>query len=217
MSARVLPIMTQLPHPKTRLAVQQMIACEACDVLHQRLPLCPHERAYCVCCGAVLYSNTKRLSTLLALVITTGIVFVIANSFPIIKIELQGISSESTLLGTVITLFQIKKGFVGLLVLLTTFIVPVCDLLILLYLLCYAVIGQQKPPHLRAVLSLLNKIRIWGMVEVFLIGVLVSVVKLAGMVTVIPGVALWAFFVLSVLFIYLYTYTVHELWHQLDD
>jgi paraquat-inducible protein A len=31
------------------------------------------------------------------------------------------------------------------------------------------------------------------MMEVFMLGILVSVVKLAGMATIVPGLALWAF------------------------
>jgi paraquat-inducible protein A len=39
----------------------------------------------------------------------------------------------------------------------------------------------------------------WGMVEVFLLGVLVSLVKLAHLAQVHPGIGLWSFFVLIVL------------------
>ncbi|MEX3794844.1 paraquat-inducible protein A [Acinetobacter baumannii] len=45
--------------------------------------------------------------------------------------------------------------------------------------------------------------RVWGMAEVFLIGILVTLVKLMGMVLVIPEIALWAFTVLSLLMVYI--------------
>ena len=35
--------------------------------------------------------------------------------------------------------------------------------------------------------------RPWTMVEIFLLGILVAFVKLAGMAEIVPGVALWAF------------------------
>jgi paraquat-inducible protein A len=39
----------------------------------------------------------------------------------------------------------------------------------------------------------LMAVRPWGMVEVFVLGTLVAVVKLAHLATVVPGVALWSF------------------------
>ena len=38
----------------------------------------------------------------------------------------------------------------------------------------------------------LNVLAPWGMVEVFMLGVLVSIVKLAKMATIVPGPAVWA-------------------------
>jgi paraquat-inducible protein A len=54
------------------------------------------------------------------------------------------------------------------------------------------------------------------MVEVFLIGVLVTLVKLVGMVVVIPGVALWGFSILSVLLVYIASVKVKDLWDEID-
>ena len=39
----------------------------------------------------------------------------------------------------------------------------------------------------------MQTVRPWGMVEVFMLGVLVSLVKLAHLAGIVPGIALWAF------------------------
>lgn len=65
-------------------------------------------------------------------------------------------------------------------------------------------------------LRALYLIRAWGMVEVFLIGVLVTLVKLVGMVVVIPGIALWAFASLSLLLVYLVSIKIKDLWDAID-
>ena len=48
------------------------------------------------------------------------------------------------------------------------------------------------------VFRLMRRIQPWSMMEVFLLGILVSVVKLAEMADIVPGLALYSFAVLIV-------------------
>ncbi len=54
----------------------------------------------------------------------------------------------------------------------------------------------RVPWQLARVFRLLRHIEPWSMMEIFLIGILVSLVKLADMANIIPGLALWSFGVL---------------------
>ena len=194
----------------------QLTACEECDAVYRRVPLKVGERAFCVCCGAEIYRQTRSLSILLPLVLTALIVFVICNSFPIVKVDLQGNDAQTTLLGAAMTMFHAKRELVGLLVLVTTFIVPLMDLLLLLYVLVNVTVLKQRPRWLIPALRIIALFRTWGMIEVFLIGVLVTLVKLIAMVVVIPGIALWAFCILSVLLVYISSFKVKDLWAEID-
>ena len=198
------------------IPVSELAGCEECDTVYRKVKLAAGERAYCMCCGAELYRKTRSLTSLLALVITALIIFAIANSFPIVKVELQGNTSQTTLLGAAWTMFQIDRALVGILILFTTFIVPLLDLLLLTYILSSVGIFKQRPPYLRLALRILFLFRVWGMVEVFLIGVLVTLVKLVGMVVVIPGVALWAFAILSLLLVYIASVKIKDIWDEVD-
>ena len=51
----------------------------------------------------------------------------------------------------------------------------------------------RVPAHFGRVFRVLQTVRPWGMVEVFMLGVLVSLVKLAHLAGVVAGVALWSF------------------------
>ena len=144
------------------------------------------------------------------------IVFVIANSFPIVIVELQGNTSQTTLIGAAWTMFHIDRALVGVLILITTFIVPLVELLLLSYVLFFISVLKVRPQFLTLALRALFLFRTWGMVEVFLIGVLVTLVKLVGMVTVIPGVALWAFTLLSVLLVYIASVKIKDIWDEVD-
>lgn len=198
-----------------------IVGCEECDAIYRRVELESHERAYCDCCGAELYREIKPFNTLLALITTALIVFIIANSFSIVQVELQGIYSETTLLGTVWAMFQADRAFVGVLILVTTFIVPLLYLLLLAYVLLTVVLFKNqslssKQQGIRMALRSLHALRVWGMVEVFLIGVLVTLVKLVGMVVVVPGIALWAFALLSLLLVYIASIKIKDLWDAID-
>ncbi|QHH97668.1 paraquat-inducible protein A [Acinetobacter dispersus] len=193
-----------------------LAGCEECDAIYRRVELASGERAYCTCCGAELYRRSRSFSSLLALVITALIVFVIANSFPIVIVELQGNTSQTTLIGAAWTMFHIDRALVGVLILITTFIVPLVELLLLSYVLFFISVLKVRPEFLTLALRALFLFRTWGMVEVFLIGVLVTLVKLVGMVTVIPGVALWAFTLLSVLLVYIASVKIKDIWDEVD-
>lgn len=200
---------------------QNYVACEECDTLFRKSDLYKNERAYCSACGSELYRKIPKFNTLLALVCTALIIFAIANSFSIVKVELQGIYSETTLLGAAWAMFEADRAFVGFLILMTTFVVPLAYLLLMGYILLMAmfnknVIATQQYASLKLALRSLFQLRAWGMVEVFLIGVLVTLVKLVGMVVVIPGIALWAFAILSVLLVYLVSIKIKDLWNVID-
>jgi paraquat-inducible protein A len=62
--------------------------------------------------------------------------------------------------------------------------------------------------------KLLQMLRPWGMVEVFLLGVLVAIVKLGSMAQVIPGAALWAFVGLTVLLTVVMSFNPRAFWEM---
>ncbi|MBC7751344.1 MAG: paraquat-inducible protein A [Candidatus Saccharibacteria bacterium] len=195
---------------------ENFVCCEECDVVYKRIELKKGEKAYCLRCGAGLYKNGRTLEQLLPLVIASLIMFAISNAYPIVQIELQGIRSETTLFGAVLAMFQEGRGLVALLVLFTTIIFPLCELLLLLYILISLNVLKTKPIGMAIALRIIRVFRIWGMIEVFLIGVLVTLVKLVVMVTIIPGIALWSFAILTVLMVLVISVKVSDIWDQVE-
>ncbi|MFT4021676.1 MAG: paraquat-inducible protein A [Acinetobacter sp.] len=198
------------------LELDNLVCCEECDALYHYVALKNGERAYCQQCNAELYQHVKSFNRLLALVITALIVFIIANSFPIVTIELQGRVSQTTLLGAAQAMFQTDKFLVGVIILITTFIVPLLNLVIFVYILTFIHFFKSYNTLLIYAFRILHIFRVWGMIEVFVIGILVTLVKLSGMVMVLPGIALWAFGILSVLLVYISSISIHNLWDELD-
>ncbi|WP_246171245.1 MULTISPECIES: paraquat-inducible protein A [Pandoraea] len=193
-----------------------LMACPNCDTLHRRTDVPPRVAARCVRCHSVLYrAPDLRLSRVLALTLTCLIVFAIANAFPIVEIEVQGIYTRTTLIGAAWALYREGMWLVALLVFTTTVLSPLSQLLALVHLIGPLSVGR-RPYAVFHVMRAIEFCRPWGMIEVFMLGVLVSVVKLSSMASVLPGIALWAFGALTVLLAMVLSYDLRNLWLVID-
>lgn len=174
-------------------SVSPLVACPECDLLQRELLLRPRRVALCRRCGAQLYRECGTgLDLTLAFTLSSILFFAIANTYPLIRLEVQGSSTSATLLGAVRALVAQNLIPVGALVFVTAILVPALELMAMLYILVPMKLSYSVP-GVAQTFRFVQMIRPWGMVEVFMLGVLVSVVKLASFATVIPGIALWSF------------------------
>ena len=90
-------------------------------------------------------------------------------------------------------------------------IAPVFQLLLLIWVLSYALAGRRSPAF-KLCMRWLEALRPWSMLEVCLLGAMVAVFKLAGMLDVIPGTGLFALAALSLLLIRIAGRDVRDLW-----
>lgn len=170
-----------------------MHACHECDALQRTVPLQSGGMARCWRCGAVLYRRRRHgLDTTLALTLAAAVLFGLGNAFPLVGLDMQGQTRATSLWGAVSTLWDQDMALLAALVFATTLALPAFDLAAMLWLLLPLALGR-RPPAGALVLRGLLAIKPWGMVEVFMLGVLVALVKLAHLATVVPGVALWSF------------------------
>ncbi len=195
----------------------QYIACRDCDLLQRDIPLKPGCAASCRRCGAVLYRNaTDSIERTLAYTLAAAVLFVIANLFPIFAIESQGALSAVTLLGSVRSLWNQQMQFISLIVFLTAFIIPAMELIAMICLLL-PLKYRRVPVGYSVFLRFMQIVEPWGMVEVFMLGVLVSLVKLTSSFKVIPGVSLWSFGCLTFLLAAAASsFSVRDVWNRLE-
>jgi len=204
------------PPPARLQDSHRLVACEHCDALHTRVALKPGERAACLRCGGALYRDSSRAyRRLLPLVVTALILFLISNAYPIVVMELKGSRMETTLWGAVQALYADDMALVAVLVFATTILLPLAELLMMCYLLV-PMAQHRRPPGFDCIVRGIRQTRPWGMIEVFMIGVLVTVVKLSTIAQVLPGAALWSFGALVVVLASILSFDPRELWHYLD-
>lgn len=175
---------------------EALIACHDCDLLHRRSPLPDNNIAACVRCGAPLYRHRRNsLDRTLALALSGVILFVIANVYPFLTLKLEGQVQQITLITGVVELYREEMVLLALLVLGTGILLPLVELVGLIYILV-PLKFDYTPWQIAGMFRMVRSIQPWGMMEVFLLGILVAMVKLADMASIIPGVALYAFLAL---------------------
>ena len=196
--------------------MDSFMACHDCDLIHHIKPLPAKGAAVCIRCGAVLYKHKPNSQErTLAFAFAALILFILANSFPFLGLKIGAQVRETTLITGIHELYLQGVQVIAILVLLTTVLVPFTQMMCLFYILLPLKFGRL-PKRLPWVLRFLQRIQPWGMMEVFMVGILVSVVKLAKMAKVIPGISLYSFlaliFVLTAMMVSLDAHLIWQKW-----
>lgn len=175
------------------IEVSSSIACQECGQLHRYRPVAVGKVASCQRCGSVLYRNrANMLESVLALTLAGLLLFAISNVFPLLGLRSQGVEYELHLLGASQAFWTQGYQMVAVLLFLNTIVFPLLELLSLLWVLL--TIRFRWQPRLAIVLfRWMREIKPWGMLEVFMLGMLVALVKLGDMASLIVGAAFWSF------------------------
>ncbi len=78
---------------------------------------------------------------------------------------------------------------------LTIMIAPFLQITGMLYILL-PLRADRQPPKFTTIFRFVRSIQQWSMLEIFMLGILISLVKLAKMAKIVPGAALFAFMAL---------------------
>jgi paraquat-inducible protein A len=173
--------------------VSSVIVCHACDLAHRLDSLAAKARVRCVRCRAELYrTNDGSLDTVIALAATALMLFVLANVYPLVALTVNGSTRMTTLIGAAEAFYEQGYGALAILVAFTALVVPLTQILTLLYVLVPLRLGQAAPGQ-NVLFRMLTALRPWGMAEVFTLGAVVALVKLSAQAEVSPGVSLIAY------------------------
>lgn len=191
-----------------------LIACPDCDLLQHEIALPARGEAVCLRCEALLFRVIPNSFDCTIASLLTGLLFlVMANAYPLVELELNGNTVSTTLFGAVRSLASQDLLSVATLVLSTTILAPACEITAMLYLLIPLKFGKVMPA-LPMVFRFIEQVRPWGMIEVFMLGTLVAIVKLSTFARVIPGVALWSCGALMLSFsAAAHFYNPRDVWH----
>jgi paraquat-inducible protein A len=174
------------------LHANEIHLCPQCDLVAQPVRLRPGETSRCPRCGAEADrgSQASRGATL-AIAATAAQLWILMNTFPLVALKLGGVERQTTLIGAAITLANHGRVPLAVLVGLTTVLAPGIEIAVALW-----VLGRFETVARSASLGRLVRwyraLRRWSMVDVFMLGCLVSIVKLAHLADIVVGPGLWA-------------------------
>lgn len=186
-------------------------------MLHRRRPVGPREKARCVRCRSVLYRGVPAdLDRMAAITLGAVIVFLIAQFCPIVELEVNGLRTSATLSGAIAVLWQEQMQAVAVSVLLFTIVFPAVELCALLYVTLGLRAGY-KPAGFNLLLRAVRKARQWGMTEVLLIGILITIIKMTSLAQVEVQPGLFAFAALTMMLAVVVSFDPRILWNIGDQ
>ena len=193
-----------------------LIACHDCDALLRKPRHCAKGSARCPRCGAILlHPSAVQLDRICALTLAALFTFFIAQGFPIVELEVNGVTSQTTLIGALAALWGEGMQLVAIVVFCSTILFPLIELTALLYVLVPIRAGVV-PLHFHLVLRAIQFVRPWGMIEVLMLGILVTIVKMTSLARVIPEAALFAFGALTLMLAVVVLFDPRALWDIAD-
>jgi paraquat-inducible protein A len=131
------------------------------------------------------------LDAAIALSIVALVLFLLSNAYPLVVIHSNGSTRATTLVGAALGLYRQDHTSLAALVFITTVVGPFLQIAASLYLLI-PLRRRRRAPGQSTVFRLLALVRPWTFVEVFMLGALVALVRLAAFTQVVPGIALWS-------------------------
>jgi paraquat-inducible protein A len=169
-----------------------VIVCPSCDLAHRAGMEPASERTRCARCLAPLQRpENGSIDTALALSISALVLFLLSNAYPLVAIQSNGSTRSTTLIGAALGFYHQDHAGLAALVFITTVAGPFLQIAGLLYLLI-PLRRKQQAPGQNIVFRLLALVRPWTFIEVFMLGALVALVRVAAYARVLPGVALWS-------------------------
>ncbi len=169
------------------------IACHECDLIHNIPTLPARATARCIRCGSVLFqSKANSVDRTLAWTISGVILYMVAITFPFLAMKSGSMVQETGLLSGIYQLFE--QGIIPLavLVLLTCVLIPLVQMLSLLYVFIPLKLNFRVKFAV-PVFRIFQHVKPWSMMEIYMLGILIAMVKLAKMAMIVPGLAVIAF------------------------
>jgi paraquat-inducible protein A len=203
--------------PAPRFERVPALACHHCGLLQTlRAEPAAGEVAACARCGSRLFRHLPDgLTRSLHLNLAALVLFIVAHSFPLITLKMQGREQTSTIFTGVIDLVRDGMWPLALVVLLTATIFPFARLAAGLAVLVPLQLGF-RPAWAAPVFRRLEELKTWAMMEVYLLGLIVAYVKLTDLARLELGVAAYAFVATILLMVWAEAaLEPHEVWRRL--
>lgn len=172
------------------------VECNDCGLRQKRADLGPGQLACCAGCGVELYQERPGgVQAALALTITSLMLLAVSNLTDFMTFEFEGRSQGNRIITGVIELARHGYWPLGALIFFASVVAPLLYLSGMIFILLPVQLGRS-PRYLAPLFRRLKALRPWSMLEVYLLGIFVAVIKLDQLASIELGTAFWAYVVL---------------------
>jgi paraquat-inducible protein A len=175
-------------HPP-RAASLGLAGCHACGKVS------PVAEERCPRCGSVLHLRKPHsVQRTVALLIAATVLYIPANTLPIMVVSEIGGTTASTILRGMVDFWNTGAYPIAIVIFTASIFIPIVKIVALAWL-CAAATGKvhPSPKILQKIYWLTELMGRWSMVDIFVVAILVAIVQLGAFMTVLPGPGALAF------------------------
>ncbi len=174
-----------------------IVECHECALSVDISLVTERQKAICPRCGLVLTAkHHNALDRILAYSLSAVFFLLLSLPFEFLAFQSNGIERKIDILASLTILIDNNYQMLAVLEVLTIFVIPALVLLSLIYILIPLRSGTY-PRGAHYLLELTYKLLPWSMVEIFIVGVLVSLVKIISLADISLGPSFFAYILFS--------------------
>ncbi len=195
---------TSVDHTGRQGSFDNLIACPGCDLLLHRQVLQEGEFARCTRCSDVV--QTRKCQTIdrtLAAAVSGIVLLLISLCLPFLSLSRAGIESHISVLDAVESLWLSKMRWLGIVTLAFIVLLPLGRLLMLGWVLWRIRFKRKTRRGMRMAFRWSLRLEPWAMADIFMVGVVVSLVKVSMLASLHVGAAFWSLLLLVAVSIYI--------------
>ncbi len=172
---------------------ESLIACPECDALHYDRDIPIDSIGRCLRCGTVLAApHAGAMTRITMLALAALVLMVAAIFFPFLDLRSHGLEHRASIVDAILAFSQGPMVLLSLAVAVLIVALPVLRLAALVYVFAPMALGWRPAQHASVAFRIAEQVKPWSMAEIFIIGVAVALVKVAGIARVEIGPAFWA-------------------------
>ncbi len=179
--------------PQGTAAAKGLRSCNICSTL--MTPAQAKTSIRCRVCGAFVFLRTPySIQRTMALLITSCVLYIPANFFPIMETTQLGRTLQSTIIQGVVQLWQLGSYGVALVIFVASVVVPILKMISISWL-SWMVVRKKPISHAQAnqIYNLTEFVGKWSMVDVFVVALLVALIQFDNIMSIHPGPAALSF------------------------
>ncbi len=160
--------------------MDNIIECYHCGLFIKEDNSLKRQKIKCPRCSSKIEFKNGHSKDSLYYAICALLLFILLNVYPLLSLFINGIELKTTLYNTFLILLQQDFVFVAIVVFLTIILAPVLNSFVIIFAFIQNSM-KRKPFLTRVLFDGFRFFKTWGFIEVFIISIIVSYIKLIEM------------------------------------